>query len=424
MFVGARGESSTLIVMPKSGVGAIVIPTATMIVDGATKSERKKLLGEGLEVITEGEEGKLLLRGQLEGIAGIQRIAELARDAVERGNVKSAHPNFMRVPLKVKPSAAGNQPLWHQSNDGNPGIIGADVAAHAAWTITRGNGNIRVAVLDEGVDPSHPALSSAIVDQKDFVDGNPTAMPDGDDAHGTACAGIICARSTSFPGLANECSLIGVRIAKGDGNDGWIFDDFQTADAIDWSWKVAKADVLSNSWGGGAPSPAITNAFQRAQLKGRGNKGCIIVIASGNENSSVGYPGTLPFVLTVGATTPFDVRQSPTAKGGENWWGSNFGPELDIVAPGVKIATTDIRGAAGYQNGDFTKTFNGTSSATPIVAAAAALILSVRPDLKESRVREILQATADRLTVNGGRNNEVGWGRVNLYTALRLARRT
>ena len=422
-YVGPISETTTLVAMPKTAEGPMLLPTATMIVEGATKAEKKRLLGEGLELVMEGEEGKLLLRGPEEGVKGIQDVARLAREAVERGNVKAAHPNFLRVMRQVKPSAAGGQPLWHQTNDGKPGVVGADVAAAAAWTITRGAGEIRVAVLDEGVDGTHGALKPALVLEKDFVNGNATAAPDGNDAHGTACAGIIVSRSTKYPGLAPQCSLVAARIAKGDGNDGWIFDDFETADAIDWCWKTAKADVLSNSWGGGDPSPSITAALERAQRQGRGGKGCVIAVASGNEDVAVGFPATLPFVLAVGATTPFDVRQSPTAQGGESWWGSNYGPELDLVAPGVRIATTDIRGAAGYSNNDFVTTFNGTSSATPMVAAAAALVLSVRNDLTEGRVREILTSTADRLARNGGRDNNVGWGRLNLFSALRLARR-
>jgi thermitase len=95
--------------------------------------------------------------------------------------------------------------------------------------------------------------------------------------------------------------------------------------------------------------------------------------------------------------------------------GSNFGPELSLLAPGVKIATTTI-------NGDHVTDFNGTSSATPHVAAAAALILSVKPDLKEGKVRAIITASADRLGKRR-RDNQFGSGRLNIFAALRLAHR-
>ena len=414
---------SMLISVSRGGDSAVV-PTATLIVEGASKAELKKLKDDfGLDVVDEGSEGKVLLRAPEGGAEGVQQAAAAAKKAYERGNVSAAHPNFVRVMQHIKPSAAGGQPLWNHINDGNPGVPGADVAAPAAWTLTKGRAEIRVAVLDEGVDGGHPALKPAVVADKDFVDGNATSQPDGDDAHGTACAGIIVSRDSSTPGLAPQCSLVAIRIAKGDGFDGWVFDDFKTADAIDWAWKEGKADVLSNSWGGGPPVDVMTRAFERARTKGRGGKGCVIAIATGNSNGPVGYPATLPNVLAVGASSPWDERKSPTSKDGENWWGSCFGPELSLVAPGVKIATTDIRGTAGYASGSFVKNFNGTSSATPHVAAAAALILSLVPGLTEKRVREVITASADRLTASGKWDKFVGWGRLNIFAALRLARR-
>lgn len=417
-------ESSMLVSLSKSGSSAVV-PTATLIVEGAKKAELKKLKSEfGLEVVDEGIEGKVLLRAPDAGAQGVKQAAAAAKKAYEGGNVAAAHPNFVRVMRQIEPSSAGGQPLWNHDNGGNPGVPGADVALPAAWTLTRGKADIRVAVLDEGVDTSHPALAAAVVADRDFVDGNPTSKPDGGDAHGTACAGIILSRDKNTPGIAPLCSLVAIRIAKGDGANGWVFDDFKTADAIDWAWKDARADVLSNSWGGGPPVDAISRAFERARTKGRQGKGCVLAIASGNSNSAVKFPATLPNVLAVGASNPWDERKSPTSKDGESWWGSCFGPELSLVAPGVRIATSDIRGAAGYTAGNFVTTFNGTSSATPHVAAAAALILSLAPALTEEQVRKILLASADRLTANGKWDKFVGWGRLNIFAALRLARRT
>ena len=77
-----------------------------------------------------------------------------------------------------------------------------------AWAITKGSAEIKIAVLDEGVDVTHPALSPALVAQKDFIGGNGnSAMPSGNDAHGTACAGIVVSRDTQRPGIAKGCSL-------------------------------------------------------------------------------------------------------------------------------------------------------------------------------------------------------------------------
>lgn len=202
----------------------------------------------------------------------------------------------------------------------------------------------------------------------------------------------------------------------------WIFDDFDTADAIDWAWTNG-ADVLSNSWGGGPPVDVITNAFERARTKGRRGKGAVIVVAAGNDQAPVDYPGTLRWVLTVGASNQWDQRKTRASKDGEDWWGSNYGEALDLLAPGVRIATTDIRGSRGYETGKYTLTFNGTSAATPHVAAAAALMLSVVPSLTESRVREILVSTAERLPGQKEWSPQYGSGRLNVYAALRSARR-
>ncbi len=416
-------ESDPRYLLTKEG-DTLLMATDSLTVEGAKSATLKMLRDKfGFEVVREGAREKVMLRSTLSGDEAMKQVQAALKALQSKGGTRAAHPHFVRTFFRPKPSAPGGQPLWNHLNSGNPGIAGADVAAQAAWTISRGNADIRVAVLDEGVDSKHPALKPGIVAERDFVDGNAHARPEGDDAHGTACAGIIASRDKNTPGLAPDCSLIGVRIAKGDGNQGWVFDDFSTADAIDWSWKEAKADVLSNSWGGGPPVDAITNAIVRATKQGRGGKGSLVVFAAGNSNGAIHYPGSLDQVFTVGASSPWDERKSPTSKDGENWWGSCFGPALDLLAPGVKIATTDISGAKGYAAGNFALTFNGTSSAAPHVAAAAALVLSVAPGLKEADLRRILINSCDRLTPTGAWHKEFGFGRLNIYNALRLALR-
>ena len=432
---GSYSEAEPLVI-DQPNTRLTLLATETMIVEGASKAELKVLRSQyGLEVIREGLFGKTLLRNASEGGAKATRdIFENALEIQERGNVRAAHPNFIRlfVHTQRKPSSntvTETDPWWHHLNDGTTGIRGADTATRAAWTIHRGNPDIRVAILDEGVDAGHPDLKAAVVAEHDAVDGHDTAMPDGNDAHGTACAGIVGGRGVRYPGIS-ACSLVAVRIAKGDGRGNWVFDDFATSDAIDWAWQEGKADVLSNSWGGGPPVDAITNAFERARVRGRDRKGAVIVIAAGNLDGRIGFPGSLPNVLCVGASNEWDERKSPTSRDGERNWGSCHGRELSLVAPGVHIATTDISGRAGYGPGDHYLTFNGTSSATPQVAAAAAIVLSVAPKLTEKQVREIITGEATRmngagqLDPQGGWNEEMGWGRLDIHAALRRALRS
>lgn len=410
-----------------AGNDTMIIPTETMIVEVGRRSELSWLRNDfGMTVIQEGRRGKCLLQAAEGGREGVRMVFEASRAAYTRISTRVAHPNFLRVVRRPAPATGSSTYFWNLDNQetGNKGIPGADVHALAAWTITEGDSDIRVAVLDEGVDSTHPYLKDAIVDEADFVDGNSTGRPSGDDAHGTACAGIVGSRHRKYRGLAPGVSLIGVRIAKSDNQGFWIFDDFDTADAIDWSWDDARADVLSNSWGGGPPSDAITRAFERARTRGRDGKGSVVVVAAGNDQRLVDFPGNLPNVLTVGASNQWDKRKTRTSADGEYWWGSNYGPGLDVMAPGVKIPTTDIRGGRGYDSTLVTPNFNGTSSACPHVAAAAAMILSIKPGAAEAQVREAINQSADPLVSSLGWDRLTGHGRLNTYEALRIARRT
>jgi subtilisin family serine protease len=168
----------------------------------------------------------------------------------------------------------------------------------------------------------------------------------------------------------------------------------------------------------------ITRAFERARTKGRGGLGCVLVAAVGNDQGPVNFPARLPLVLGVGASNPWDEIKTLTSRDGESWWGSNHGPGLDLLAPGVRIPTTDLHGRRGYGAADFVTDFNGTSAATPHVAAAAALLLAVNPRLTAARIRDIIIGTADPLrTASGRRSQRAGARRLNAYAALRAAMR-
>jgi subtilisin family serine protease len=409
--------------------GAVTLPTHTLVVDGARTSELRWLRDRhGFEILREGRQGKVLLVAPDRGAAGVAAAFEAGEKLVRRGRVGAAHPDFIRAlpgtralphPI-LHPDEGG---MWNLFNDGREGLYGADVHAIAAWTITHGSPEVRVAVLDEGVDTEHPSLAPAVVAELDTVAGSRRALPDGDDAHGTACAGIVLSRDAAVSGLAPLASLVAVRIARGDGAGHWILDDFDTADAIDWCWAEARADVLSSSWGGGPPTDVVTRAFARARSKGRGGLGCTLVAAVGNDQGPVSFPACLPLVLGVGASNPWDEMKTRTSKDGESWWGTNVGPGLDLLAPGVRITTTDLHGPHGYGAGDFIADFNGTSAAAPHAAAAAALILAVAPRLTASRVRDIMIASADPLRAASGARGARGARRLNAYTALRAAMR-
>lgn len=307
---------------------------------------------------------------------------------------------------------------WSLNNTGQTwGTPDADIDALSAWPLSKGSG-VTVAVIDEGVDLGHPDLT--VLSGYDATDRSFGGAAQGDDAHGTNCAGIVAATSNNgigVAGVAPMASVLPVRIAYGDGSGGWVFTSTWAAGGIGWAWNNG-ADVLSNSWYSYPPTSVITTAIADARTSGRGGLGSVVVFSAGNDDGALNYPATLDTTLAVGASSPCDERKSPASCDAEEWWGSNFGAELDLVAPGVLMYSTDIQGAAGYSTDDYTPYFNGTSSAAPVAAGTAALLMALRPDLTAGEVEAALVNTADDIGPTGW-DQWTGAGRVNAAEALK-----
>lgn len=351
---------------------------------------------------------------------------EVCDQFYKMAEVEYAEPDFVTIKAHTPTRLSGDDP--------DP-LVGRQYAARItkaveAWNLVEGCPEVKIAILDEGVDTLHEDLAAAIVGSYDAVDNDTYQEPNPWDGHGTACAGLAAAipgNALGIRGIGGGCSILAVRIAfsKSEGGN-WVSRDSWIQRAIDWAWQNG-ADVISNSWGGGLPSTGIRNAFDRARSTGRNGKGCVIVAAAGNDNGPVCFPATLPGVLTVSASNEYDEPKTPSSRDGENWWGSNYGPEVDVAAPGVHNATTDITGEKGYNKatkGNYHYSFNGTSSSTPIVAGAAGLMLCANRNLTESQVRKILLDTADKVgpePYTHGRNDRMGYGRLNVVGAVRSA---
>lgn len=356
-------------------------------------------------------------------IMNVQQINayQLRQRLQQANNPAIAAIEFETMPLITPTAIAPNDALFAQQWDmtrieaGGPGTTG--------WDLGTGAASVVVCVLDTGCDLGHPDLvyaSPGINLGTMLPDGAPTG------SHGTACAGIAAAtfnNALGVSGVAGNARILPVAFQN------WT--DAEVAAGINWA-SANGADVISmsfgsNGWSHALIDPAIQSAF---------NNDVVMCVATHNYNSGITYPATNALVMAVGASDEIDNRKTPASPDMENWWGSNFGPQMSVVAPGVHIPTTDRRGSDGYNNapgaaGDYTLTFNGTSSATPHVAGLAALIRSLYPALSNVQVRALIEHSAQKTGVvayadvagypNGSWNQEMGYGRINVLRALDAA---
>jgi subtilisin family serine protease len=397
-----------------------------------------------------------------------ENCLNLSNRLYETGLFEFCHPEFYAYGKlnQFIPTDEYFSNQWYLHNTGQGSNFGlsstadADIDAPEAWDITRGTSDIVVAVIDEGVTSNHPDLPNSRqvrLNGSNFgsLGGDGTNInnpsPTANDNHGNACAGVIAAthNNQGIAGIAPNCQIMPIRMA---------FDLNTTAhfaSAIDFAVSNG-AHVISNSWGGGAPSADITNAITNAVTNGRAGRGCVVVFAAGNPALNNNVPpifpanSSTPGVICVGASDRNDVRALYSPEGNN----------MDIVAPShrqynivlntesFEIWTIDIPGGSGYNpqpatpaggtadvlipdgtllpstgtnSLSYTGRFGGTSAACPQVAAVAALMLSVNPCLTAVEIEIILKRNADKVggvTYTNGHNSGMGFGRLNAHRAL------
>lgn len=308
-------------------------------------------------------------------------LAQVIRAFKSSPYVEYAEPNYI-AHVFITP----NDPYW-SSQWGM-----TKIEAPAAWDITTGSSSVTIAIVDTGVDLFHPDLSGKLVSGYDFV--NNDNNPQDDHGHGTHVAGIAAARTNNGTGVAGfswGAKMMPVKVLDDYGNG----DYEDVANGVIYAANSG-AKIINLSLGGSAYSWTLKDAVEYAY-----NLGCVIVAAAGNNNSSVSYPARYPEVIAVAATDSNDQRASF----------SNYGPEVDVAAPGVSIRSTYWWGGSTYG------WLSGTSQAGPHVAGLAALIWSVNPGLNNIQVESIIKQTADDLGA-AGRDNYYGFGRINARRAL------
>lgn len=285
---------------------------------------------------------------------------------------------------------------------------GIDQNAHIKGTnsFTNYTGrNIRVAVIDDGFDVNHPEIKDKIVatvsvNQVGNVIGTDVAHTNTNDDtfHGTAVTGIIASNmdDIGIRGIAPNVELILIKFPV-NFTDSAVIELFNQAVSHG-------ADIINCSWGTNAVSDTVRAHVNSIATTGRNGKGVLVVFASGNDNKSIqNDESSIKGVIAVGATDKSNLRTSY----------SDFGVELDLVAPGgnsLGITTIDPLGTLGASDDEYIRFnerkdnsnsfFIGTSAAAPIVSGVLALALEKNNNLTRTQIQKILKYSTDTIGLN------------------------
>ena len=363
---------------------------------------------------------------------------EVLTKSLEKGEIESFSPLIEKVfSPKFEPNDPYFDDQWHLYNSGQTsGVAGEDANVMGVWDSFNGSGVV-ISVIDDGVEHSHPDLSDNYVSvhSYDWCGDDSDPDPNSSDGHGTAVAGVAAGtgnNSIGVTGAAFGASIAGHRlIACG-------FSDSTGADAL--SYHNGGIDIYSNSWGPfdsgdilDGPGPITIAAIEDSVYNGRSGLGNIYTWAAGNgldadDNSNYDGYSNSRYSIAVAAITHY----------GEQSWYSEPGANILVTAhsnggsPNYEgITTTDITGNGGYDGGDVTHDFGGTSSATPLVSGVIALVLEANPDLTWRDVQNILvhssrknDANDSSWNVNGAGHDvshKFGFGAVDAGAAVSLA---
>jgi thermitase len=304
--------------------------------------------------------------------------------------------------LKKNPAVLFAEPNYYLSADdtipGDPGFSNQygllNIRAPQGWDLSTGASWVTIAVIDSGVDYSHPDLAYKLLPGYDFVNGD--SDPQDDNGHGTHVAGIAAAAANNGIGIAGVswgAAVMPLKVLDSSGNGTYA----NAAAAIVWATDHG-AQVINMSFGGSPYSATLENAVLYAYTRG-----VVQVAAAGNSGSgSVLYPARFGPVIAVAATDSANNRAGF----------SNYGPEVDLAAPGVSIYSLYPGGGYGYRS--------GTSMSAPFVSGLAAILIGIPGNYDAGFVESQMETTALDLGAPGW-DVYYGAGLIQMDAAIRRA---
>ncbi|MBY0111508.1 MAG: S8 family serine peptidase [Phycisphaerales bacterium] len=291
------------------------------------------------------------------------------------------------------------------------GIAGQDMNAVKAWDITTGSSSIITVIIDVGVDPTHPDLNQRLPGVDTTSDGGAGEPFNACDKHGTAVAGCISMSLNNgvggtglAPGTRTASARTFISSLNCDGS--WSSSASWTVSTLAFAESIG-ARVTNNSNYYGFTSSTISDKYNSTKANGMVH----FASAGNNGTGAISYPSSIASVNSIAALNVNGARASF----------SQFGTGLDFSAPGVNVYSTDIQGTGGYDSGSNYAFVSGTSFASPLSAAVAALVLSYKPSLTAAQVERAMQQGARDLGA-AGYDTGFGWGFVDAYRSLERVR--
>jgi len=432
--------------LPRYVPGEVIVEFRRQLPAGAQERIASSVDGQVHHLIPGLNQQVVTLSSSVDPIAASERLSASP-------GVIAAEPNWIYESLEVIPNDPAFDDQWGLSNTGQAhpvtdpppastqGVADADTDVSDAWSVTQGSPDTVIAILDTGVDLSHPDLSPNLwvntgetaandidddgngyvddIDGYDFLSNDPSPQ-DNTVGHGSHVAGIAAAAANNSIGGAGVCPACKLMVLRAGSDNGFPLD--ATLEAIVYAVENG-ADIINMSLGG-----PIWSKLLRKALASAGDNGVLVVAAAGNsdrDNDQLYYlPGGDPFapdypasydlanLISVAASNDLDRYGYFTgcglAGGGAACSFTNWGhTSVDLAAPGVDIFSTHLSG--GYA------TLNGSSMSAPFVAGVAGLVLSQNPSYTPLQVKDAILNSVDHpqdlaggFTVTSGRLNAQG----------------